>query len=155
MSIRIATVADIRQMQVVRHSVKENMLSDPALVTDRDCEIYLTERGRGWVAEEGGRIVGFSIIDLVDHNVWALFLDPRFERRGIGRSLHDMMLDWYFEQTRETVWLGTEPTTRAEQFYRKAGWKEIGMHGKSEIKFSMSFEDWTARSPNLIMAQDR
>ncbi len=155
MSIRIATVADIRQMQVVRHSVKENMLSDAALVTDRDCEIYLTERGRGWVAEEGGRIVGFSIIDLVDHNVWALFLDPRFERRGIGRSLHDMMLDWYFEQTRETVWLGTEPTTRAEQFYRKAGWKEIGMHGKGEIKFSMSFEDWTARSPNLIMAQDR
>ena len=52
-----------------------------------------------------------------------------------------MMLDWYFTQTKEIVWLGTAPHTRAESFYRKCGWKETGTHGK-EIKFEMCYEDW-------------
>ncbi len=33
--------------------------------------------------------------------------------------------------------------TRAEQFYRKAGWTEVGTHGTKEIKFEMTYEDWT------------
>jgi len=52
------------------------------------------------------------------------------------------MLDWYFDQTKETVWLGTSPKTKAEQFYRMQGWKEAGTHGKGEIKFEMDFENW-------------
>lgn len=140
--IREATVADIRQIQVVRNSVKENMLSNPALVSDQDCENFLTKRGKGWVSEIDGTIVGFSIVDMEDHNVWALFLDPVFEKRGIGQQLHNVMLDWYFEQTQQPLWLGTAPGTRAEAFYRKAGWEEAGMHGKNEIKFEMSAGDW-------------
>lgn len=38
MIIREANVKDIKQIQVVRNSVKENALSDPNLVTDADCE---------------------------------------------------------------------------------------------------------------------
>lgn len=53
------------------------------------------------------------------------------------------MLDWYFKQTKENVWLGTSPNTRAEMFYRKSGWNEVGMHGKNEIKFEMTFDKWT------------
>lgn len=44
MLIREATIDDIRQIQIVRNSVKENTLSDPGLVTDNDCEEYLTVR---------------------------------------------------------------------------------------------------------------
>jgi len=76
-----------------------------------------------------------------DHNIWALFVHPDYEKMGIGRKLHDMMLDWYFTQTKQTVWLGTAPSTRAENFYRTAGWAAVGMHGK-EIKFEMSSNDW-------------
>ncbi len=36
------------------------------------------------------------------------------------------MLDWYFGQTPETLWLSTSPGTRAERFYRTAGWQEAG-----------------------------
>jgi len=71
-----------------------------------------------------------------------LFVHPEFEKQGIGKKLHDMMLGWYFDQTKETVWLGTAPNTRAEKFYRKAGWKEVGTHGKGEIKFEMNYNDW-------------
>jgi hypothetical protein len=55
------------------------------------------------------------------------------------------MLDWYFSKSTENVWLGTAPGTRAEAFYRKAGWTEAGTHGKGEIKFEMTFDDWTKR----------
>ena len=145
MLIREAAIEDIPQIQIVRNSVKENTLSDPALVTDQDCENFLFQRGKGWICEIDGRIVGFSIVDLKDNNIWALFLDPDFEAKGIGRQLHDVMLDWYFTQTKAAVWLGTSPSTRAEGFYRRSGWKEVGTHGKGEIKFEMTYEDWMAR----------
>ena len=142
MIFREARVTDIPQIQIVRNSVRENTLSDPALVTNKDCENYLVSRGKGWVCEIDGRVVGFAIADLIDHNVWALFVHPDFDKKGIGKKLHDDMLDWYFSQTNLTIWLGTSPNTRAEQFYRKAGWKEIGTHGKGEIKFEMDASSW-------------
>jgi GNAT superfamily N-acetyltransferase len=145
MTIREATIEDIKQIQIVRNAVKENMLSNPNLVTDDDCKEFITERGKGWVCEIDDTIVGFSIADLQDNNIWALFVDPAFEKKGIGKQLHDVMIDWYFTQTTETVWLGTAPNTRAETFYRKAGWKEVGMHGKNEIKFEMGCEEWRNR----------
>ena len=142
MNIRVAEMKDIPQIQVVRNLVKENRLSDPALVPDSDVQDYITRRGRGWVCEINGQIVGFAIADLLDNNIWALFIHPGFEKLGIGKRLHDEMMSWYFSQTDKTVWLGTSPKTRAEIFYRKAGWKEVGIHGKGEIKFEMTKDEW-------------
>lgn len=142
MNIRCATSADIKQLQVVRNLVKENQLSDPELVSDGDVLDYITRRGRGWVCEIDGLIVAFAIADLHDNNIWALFVQPGEERRGIGKKLHDLMLDWYFSQDKEFVWLSTAPGTRAEKFYRRAGWKETGLHGKGEIRFEMRREEW-------------
>jgi len=139
---REAKPVDIAQIQVVRNSVKENVLSDPALVSDKDCEEFLTVRGKGWVCEIDGDVAGFAIVDIKDNNIWALFVHPDHEGKGIGKKLHDQMIDWYFKQTTTMVWLGTAPGTRAERFYRTAGWKEVGTHGKGEVKFEMSFEDW-------------
>jgi len=48
------------------------------------------------------------------------------------------MMNWYFNQTTETVWLSTSPGTRAETFYRQQGWNETGVYGKVEIKFEMT-----------------
>ena len=142
MIFREAVNSDIPQIQVVRNAVKENMLSDPALVPDKDCEEYINNRGKGWVCEIEGQVVGFSIVDLIEQNVWALFVHPDHDRKGIGRELHDRMIDWYFLQTTAPIWLGTAPRTRAESFYRKAGWEEIGLHGKGEIKFQMTASKW-------------
>ena len=142
MIIREANINDIHQIQIVRNLVTENTLSDPNLVTDKDCELFLFTKGKGWVCEINNEIVGFSIVDLQDNNIWALFMNPEFEKKGIGRQLHKIMLDWYFNQTKKNVWLGTSPKTRAENFYRKAGWIEIGLHGNNEIKFEMTFENY-------------
>jgi GNAT superfamily N-acetyltransferase len=140
--IREARRDDIHQIQLVRNAVKENVLSDPNLVTDKDCEAFLFERGKGWVCEVDKHIVGFSIVDLKENNIWALFVHPDFENLGIGRKLHDIMLNWYFEQTDKNVWLGTAFNTRAEGFYEKMGWQNIGMHGSKETKFEMKYHNW-------------
>lgn len=146
MKFREATIADIPQIQRVRNAVKENVLSDPALVTDVDCIDYITRRGKGWVCEMDGRIVGFSVADLLEHNIWALFVDPDYEGKGIGKKLHSLMMDWYFSQTDKNVWLSTAPDSRAEGFYRKEGWIETGVYGKGEVKFEMQSENWKEKN---------
>ncbi len=141
-TIRTAEIRDIPQIQKVRHSVKENVLSDPSLVTDKDCVVFLTKRGKGWVAELNEEIVGFAIADLEEDNIWALFVHPDAEAKGIGSQLHKIMLDWYFEQGKSFVWLSTDPGTRAERFYEWQGWQRITELSNGEVKFEMKAEDW-------------
>lgn len=93
MIFREAVLKDISQIQIVRHSVKENMLSNPALVTDKDCEEFITVRGKGWVCETDNAIVGFAIVDLKENNIWALFVKPGYEKKQIGKKLQALMLD--------------------------------------------------------------
>ena len=79
---------------------------------------------------------------LTQQNVCALFVLPEFEVNGISRKFHDIMIDWYFKQTNEKIWLGTEQNTEAETFYKNRGWTAVGMYGDDEIKFKMTLEDW-------------
>ena len=148
MILREATIDDIDNYMIVRMAVKENVLNNPVLVPREDNIDYLTKFGKGWVYEIENKIVGFSIVGLTQRNVWALFVHPEFEGKGIGKKLHDVMIDWYFEQTREKIWLGTEQNTKAETFYKKNGWTEAGMHGDDETKFEMAFEDWNKIATN-------
>jgi GNAT superfamily N-acetyltransferase len=145
MIIREAHPSDIAGMQKVRNSVVENRLSHPALIADGDYLDYLTTGGKGWVCVVHEEVVGFAIVDLLEHQVWALFVTPAFEKKGIGRKLHQYMLEWYFAQTVDSLWLGTDPETRAAHFYKKAGWKEIGLYENNEIKFEMSHQQWLSR----------
>jgi len=142
MNFREAKKEDIEQMHKVRIAVKENPLPDPDLISPGDYEEFMFLRGKGWVCEEDGCIVGFSVVDLKENNVWALFIQPGHEGKGIGKKLHGEMLDWYFAQTNQTIWLGTAPKTRAENFYDKAGWIRIGIRPNGEIKFEMTKEIW-------------
>ncbi len=141
MHIREATISDIPAIMDIRFSVTENVLANPDLVTDADCAAYLTQRGKGWVCEIDDQVVGFAIVDFQENNVWALFVRPEYVEMGIGKKLHNIMLDAFFAQTEEVLWLSTEPGTRAEQFYRLQGWTEAGMKGE-EVKFEMRVGDW-------------
>lgn len=146
--IELATTADIASLMRVRFAVRENRLSDPALVSPEDVRAMIVERGRGWVARRAGdeRVVGFAIGDLRAANVWALFVEPEFECRGLGRRLHDAMMAWMFAAGSAVVWLSTDPGTRAAGFYRAMGWRHVGAAGKGEIRFEMSRAAWEARA---------
>ncbi|HEX5875271.1 MAG TPA: GNAT family N-acetyltransferase [Pyrinomonadaceae bacterium] len=146
MQIRIASQADIPQMHEVRMSVRENQLSDPSRIGLEHYRSMLAERGQGWVAEIGDRIVGFGVADYSSSNIWALFVHPDFEGRGIGRRLHDAMMQWCFEKGAARVWLTTSPATRAERFYKSAGWRMAGREANGESRFEISREAWSTRS---------
>jgi GNAT superfamily N-acetyltransferase len=103
--IRVATGADIQDMHRVRMSVRENRLTSPARVQPYHYEALLNEGARAWVAEVDDRIVGFAVGDLARSNVWALFVEPTFERQGVGRRLHDGMMAWLFDAGAQVVWL--------------------------------------------------
>lgn len=143
--LREAQIADIPELHRIRMSVKENALSNPDLVKPEDYEEFLTYRGKGWLCEINNLVVGFAIVDMKNHNVWALFLHPLYEQKGIGRKLHDTMMNWYFDKTTETIWLSTSPGTRAELFYHNAGWQETGFTKSGEVRFEMTAELWQKR----------
>ena len=133
-------------MQVVRHLVTENTLSNPDLVPDADVAYYITEKGKGWVCEIDAQLVGFAIVDLKESSVWALFVDPDFAEKGIGKELHRLMIDWYFSRTKDKLLLGTAPKTRAEQFYSLQGWTRAGNYSNGEVKFELTYKDWISRA---------
>lgn len=137
MLFRKAEIGDIAGMSRVRLAVKENILSNHNLVTPASYKEMLEEKGAGWVCELDGIIVGFAIVDISDANIWALFVDPNHDKKGIGRKLHQLMLNWSFEQAVTTLWLSTGPGTRAEAFYRKAGWEQTGITKSGEVRFEM------------------
>ncbi|HVK97001.1 MAG TPA: GNAT family N-acetyltransferase [Flavisolibacter sp.] len=144
MIIREALVSDVPQMQIVRIAVKENILSNTDLVTDKDCIDYITNRGKGWIYEIEDELVGFSIADLRQESIWALFVHPLHEKKGIGKQLHDIMMDWYFAQGKQKAWLSTDPNTRAAAFYRLRGWEEVGIKENGEIIFHLTRDKWTS-----------
>ncbi|CAN5786722.1 N/A [soil metagenome] len=137
-AIRVATEADIPAMHQIRLQVRENQLSDRSLVQPHHYCPFLNENGRGWVAESEGSIIGFAIADGKNRGVWALFVDPCAEGAGIGRRLHDKMLEWFFATSDDQVHLTTEPGTRAERFYRAAGWEYLGLTPNGEANFKIA-----------------
>ncbi len=142
LTIREAHLDDIPDIMTIRLGVKENALSDPSKVTAADCETYLFQRGKGWVAIYENKVSGFAIVDMKENNVWALFVHPDAEKQGVGKQLHSTLLQWYFEQTNSPIWLSTDPGTRAEEFYQRQGWKAMGILPNGEMKFEMRLEDW-------------
>lgn len=128
---------DVAAMHRVRMAVRENRLQSIVL-TDDDYIRAIEAPGRGWIVEADGDVVAFAIGDGSTGNIWALFVHPDHEGRGYGRTLHDMMVDWLWEQGLERLWLTTQPGTRAERFYLDAGWQRRGMTTSGEVRFEMT-----------------
>ncbi len=142
MNLREAIIEDYPAMHRVRMSVKENILNNPSLVTEEDYISMVTQKGKGWIYEMDEVVVGFAIVDISTQNIWALFLLPEVEGKGIGKKLFHTLLYWAFQQKIDSLWLSTSPGTRAEYFYRQAGWKSTGITGTGEIRFELTKEEW-------------
>jgi ribosomal protein S18 acetylase RimI-like enzyme len=124
-------------MQHVRASVKENRLVS-SVITDDDVQTAIEETGYGWVVEEDGAVIAFAIGNVRTGNVWALFVHPHHEGRGHGRHLHDTMVARLFELGLDRLWLTTEPGTRAQRFYERAGWRLAGTTDRGELRYELT-----------------
>ena len=132
--IRRATGADRARISEIRFSVKENILRDPARVTP-DMVTWFIDNPGIWLWEEDGKVLGFSAADTRDGTVFALFIDPGHEGRGIGRALFAKALDSLREAGHRTGSLTTQPGSRADRFYQRAGWKAVGTSERGERIF--------------------
>ena len=130
--LRPAVRADMPVLWEVRYSVSENTLT-PGRISDAELLRSIEVDGQGWVAEEDGRVIGFAI-GLLSGNVWALFVRPEAEGRGVGSALHAAMLHWFSKQSLKRLWLTTGTDTRARRFYEARGWQFAGLYGSDEVR---------------------
>ena len=130
--LRTAVRSDMPALWEVRYAVRENTLT-PGRIGDEELLRSIETEGRGWVAEADGRVLGFAI-GLNTGNVWALFVRPEAEGRGIGSALHAAMLDWFATQPLDTLWLGTDPHSRAYGFYLAHDWMHVGRQDGEDVR---------------------
>ena len=132
--IRAATQADIPALTRIRLGVRENSFN-PARVSPADV-VWFVENAPIWVWEEDGDIRGFSAGDPRDGSLWALFVEPAWEGRGIGTALLAQACASLAAAGHRTVTLDTEPGTRAAAFYRRRGWVDLGLDAAGQCRFS-------------------
>lgn len=130
--IRLARPSDVRGIFHVRTSVNENVLTMTEMAGMGITEASVTEMIKGspcaWVACEGAQVVGFSMIDSVEGSLFAAFVLPSHEGKGIGKMLVQTAEVALFAN-HALAWLETAKASRAAGFYRHLGWgneKDIG-----------------------------
>lgn len=152
MTLRVATRADIPAMRRVRLAVRENVLSDPARISEADYVEALDLAGRTWVVEADGGIVGFAT-GYRTGSVWALFVHPDHEGRGYGKALLHTLVAWMCTLGHAQLTLTTQPGTRAERFYLAQGWRRLGTVETGEVRLELARPP-TAKQPNPACLQD-
>lgn len=137
-NIRIAAIADIDMIFDIRTSVKENHLSRPQLET---MGITYETLGRAisaepclWLADVKGIPAAFSMVDMKERCIFALFVRPEFEGRGLGRRLLEHAESRLFEHHR-VIWLETDEASRANGFYQKMGRQAVEKRLDGDIRF--------------------
>lgn len=137
MVFREAKVEDIPALSGIRLSVTENVLSDPRKVTPEMYAAYLSQSGKGWLCEVGGEAVGFSVASRRDASIWALFVRPGYEGRGIGTRLLKLATDWLFEMGAPSISLSTGANTRADRLYERQGWERGEIKPDGEVVYRL------------------
>ncbi len=135
--IRVAKQSDVAGIFNVRTSVSENVLSLTELsnmgITEASITGMIMSDQCAWVAVEDGNIIGFSMIDADEGSLFAAFVLPSHEGRGVGRRLVEAAEKELFTR-HEVCWLETGSTTRAAGFYRRLGWANEQDIGNEDIR---------------------
>lgn len=138
---REAAGEDMPGISRVRFAVRENILTPEQLrargITESSMAALFLTTSRGWVAISEGEIVGFSIADREAASVFALFVHPDFEGRGIGGELFRRALDWLWASGASRLWLTTGPGTKAARFYERRGWLATGTDDHGDIRYEI------------------
>jgi len=143
---RQAVPGDIAQMARIRLAVRENQLRDPSKVTLQMYADFLEKDGRGWVAQVDGATVAFCYANRDDGSIWALFVDPAYEGRGLAKRLLALASDWLFALGFAQVKLSTGARTRAAVFYARQGWQCSSAEG-DEIFFVLNRHEGESTQP--------
>lgn len=137
--IRPALLSDVPDVFRVRTSVRENHLSIEQLaqmgITEEAVAEMIAASACAWVAVVDDEVVGFSMIDVDEASLFAAFVLPAFEGRGLGKKLVLAAEAQLFRHHGE-IWLETGRDTRAAGFYRALGWGNGEDIGNVDIRLT-------------------
>jgi GNAT superfamily N-acetyltransferase len=139
--IRAMRADDMGDTFAVRTSVTENALSLEQLermgITPASVAASLDGRARGWVAEEEGVVVAFAIADAGTRSIFALFVAPGYEGRGLGSALLARAVRWLQGESSGAIWLTTAPDTRAAALYARRGFVVTGREPDGSLRLEL------------------
>jgi GNAT superfamily N-acetyltransferase len=139
--IRIATNKDIAALFDIRTSVRENHQSHAGLaaagITPDSIARMLETTSRAWIAVTDDTPVAFSMANAEEATIFAMFVRPGHEGRGLGARLMRAAEGWLFGAGCSEIWLLTsaDPAVRANGFYRHIGWQPDGVQEDGQMKY--------------------
>jgi GNAT superfamily N-acetyltransferase len=139
MNIRRAVVKDVDAIFDVRTCVIENhmteeQLAEMGVTRESTRQVILDDSLPIWCAFVEDKMAGFVSIKIEDSELFALFVRPECEGKGIGGALHDVAVNWWCEHhPNEALNLNTEQSARAFTFYQKRGWVLVAGEPKSHM----------------------
>ncbi|HEV2294129.1 MAG TPA: GNAT family N-acetyltransferase [Tepidisphaeraceae bacterium] len=132
-TIRGMDAADVGRCFWVRTHTREQCSTLEGLtqagISEDAVTRLLTSSHKGWVCEQDGQIVGFSMADGSNGEFWVVAVLPEYEGRGIGRQLIERGQQWLHDMGWQEIWLCTSPntSTRAYKLYGLLGWRDCGV----------------------------
>ncbi|OLU17568.1 MULTISPECIES: GNAT family N-acetyltransferase [unclassified Pseudomonas] len=139
-TIRQATVADIDTLFDIRTSVTDNHLSRQQLdelgVTADALRQAIEESPCAWVAELDGVPAGFAMVDMDGGELFALFVRPQHEGKGLGTRLLEAAEQALFAR-HSLIHLVTDgdEAIRANGFYSRQGWLQVGEVDERDVRY--------------------
>lgn len=142
---------DIAAVFKVRTATRENRLSMEELqnrgITPQSTAMIMNESAKGWVCEDDGEVLGFTMGDGRTGEVLVLAVLPAAEGKGVGRQLLQRVQNWLFSQGHQELWLmeNPDPKIRAYGFYRYLGWVPTGEFRQNEQVLKLSMDSSTKK----------
>ena len=142
-AVRPAGEADIPALFAIRTAVRENHtdlreLARAGVTPAAVAAVLRDGTAAAWLGERDGRPAGFGMARADEGDVFALFVLPEFEGRGLGSLLLREAERWLALRGVGEAWLltGGEPGLRAPGFYAARGWRATGREADGQIGFS-------------------
>ncbi|MGC6370535.1 GNAT family N-acetyltransferase [Pseudomonas sp. K2I15] len=138
--IRVATQDDIEAIFEIRTAVVQNHLSREQMaelgITPQVVADSMRQAPCVWLAEVKGTPVAFSMVDLAEGEVFALFVLPSHENLGLGRQLMAVAEAALFER-HDTLFLITDgrDQVRANGFYQRLGWSVVDTAEGDDVRY--------------------
>ncbi|SDJ13321.1 hypothetical protein SAMN05216189_10139 [Pseudomonas delhiensis] len=138
--IRPATETDVATLFAIRTSVRQNHLSHEQLAELGITPASVAEAIRlgpcCWLAEADGVAAGFAMVDGTAGEVFALFVRPEYEGRGVGRLLLATAETSLFRE-HARIWLVTDGSDgiRANAFYQRQGWRKVASLDARDVRY--------------------
>lgn len=143
MKCREARVEDIEALFEIRCSVRENHLSREELaemgITAQALADVILRGESVWVASDGERLLGFAMVDADNGELFALFVRPECEGRGVGARLLALAEARLFRDHPVACLItdGREQM-RAFGFYLRAGWRVVRAEEGGDVRMEKS-----------------